>query len=155
MGQSTDAILAYGYDLGGAEGWNLQGLGEYGEMPALGWYDPENDDAGFEEAAMDTMLASVGFTETDWRADGYRDRKAAAQQRIGVELVSHCSSEYPMYVLAAKSTTAWRGSPKLFDPAELGTVPAEWDDKLRAALAVLGLTPTQERARWVLCSDWG
>lgn len=42
MGQATDAILAYGYDLGG-DGWKLEGLGEYGELPPLDWWDGEDD----------------------------------------------------------------------------------------------------------------
>lgn len=155
MGMSTDAILAYGYDLGGGDGWKINGLGEYGELPTIDWYDPESDE-DFEEAIERRLLAQIAnFTETDWRVDGYHARKNAAKAQLGVKLVSHCSSEYPMWVLAAHSTTAWRGSPHLFDPAELGTVPPAWDDKLRAALAALGVTPTQERPQWVLCSDWG
>jgi hypothetical protein len=154
MGMSTDAILAYGYDLGGTEGWNLEGLGEYGELPELPWLNDDEDD--FQSAAERHLLATIGeFTETDWRADGYHDRENAAKARLGVQFVSHCSSDYPMYVLATKSTTAWRGSPKLFAPTDLGAVPPDWDEKLRAALTALGITPTQEQAQWVLCSDWG
>lgn len=155
MGMSTDAILAYGYDLGGADGWKINDLGEYGELPTLDWYDPDSDE-DFEEAIERRLLSQLaGFTETDWRIDGYHARKDAALKQLGVQLVSHCSSDYPMWVLATYSKTAWRGSPVLFEPTELGAIPTDWDTKLRAALDALGITPTQEHPRWVLCSDWG
>ena len=68
MGQSTNGILAYGYDLGGEEGWKLQGLGEYDELPALDWYDPDNEEGDdLQSAAERRLLVEIaGFTETDW-----------------------------------------------------------------------------------------
>jgi hypothetical protein len=42
MGQATDAILAYGYGLGG-DGWKLEGPGEYGELQPLDCWDDEDD----------------------------------------------------------------------------------------------------------------
>ena len=159
MGQSTNAMLMYGYHLGSDEGgWQLQGLGEYDELPALDWYDPEAE-AGddFESAVERKLLADIaGFTEA-WSSgsEGYFDRERAAKDRVGVKLASHCSGDYPMYVLATKVITVYRGEVEAIDPAHDLAVEPYWDHKLRAALNALGLTPTQETASWFLCSYWG
>jgi hypothetical protein len=153
MGQSTNAMLMYGYHLGGGDGgWELQGLGEYGEFPELDWYDDD-----FQSAAERKLLADIGGFTEEWTsgAEGYWDRKRAAQARVGVEFDTHCSGEYPMYVLATKVITVYRGSVKTIDPAQDLAVQPDWDDKLRAALDVLSLQPTQDQARWLLCSYWG
>lgn len=151
MSQSTNGILAYGYDIAGGDAeWKVREVGEYGELK-LDWLD--EDDGDFATAAEKRLLAAAGFTETDYTADGYFKREREAEARSGVEFESYCSGDYPMYLLAAKGsvTTAYRGDCKAID----FTVHPEWDDKLRAALGALGMTPTQERARWLLCSYWG
>lgn len=107
MGQATDAILAYGYDLGG-DGWKLEGLGEYGELPPLSWWD---DDEDFATAAERRLLAEIaGFTET-WEDDheGYYERQRVAKARLGLKVETYCSESCPMYVLAAYVTTVARG----------------------------------------------
>lgn len=156
MGQSTDGILAYGYDLGGDEGWKLEGLGEYGEFPELPWLD---EDEGFQESAERRLLAEIaGFTE-EWSPgkDGYWERKEAAEARVGVKFDSYCSGDYPMFLLATKVITVHRGSVKDIDMLALAAEPAAngWDAKLRAALAALGITPQQSEPRWLLASYWG
>lgn len=159
MGQSTNAMLMYGYHLGSGDGgWELHGLGEYGELPAFDWNDPEDEDSeGFQGDAEKKLLADIGGFTEEWTSgvEGYWDRKRAAQARVGVELDTHCSGDYPMYVLAAKVITVHRGDVKEIDPAESLAVQPEWDTKLRTALDVLGLNPTQGSARWLLCSYWG
>jgi hypothetical protein len=157
MGQSTDAILAYGYNLGGEEGWELEGVGEYGEMPTLDWYNPEDDD--FQGAAEFRLLAEIaGFTER-WHSgnDGYFERERAARARLGVEFDTHCSDSYPMYLLAAHVITVRRGSVQNIDMAALVVEPQThgWDEKLHAAIRALGITPTQGKPKWILCSYWG
>lgn len=155
MGTSTDAILAYGYDLGSEEGeWQVGEIGEYGDL-IVDWYDSEAEDPDFIEAVETKLLAAAGFTETDWQVDGYFQRKREALAGIGVEVISHCSHECPMYILAAHSTTAYRGSPKTIDPSELLAMQKDADARLARALEVLGLTPTQEAPAWLLASDWG
>lgn len=160
MGQSTNAMLAYGYNLGGEEGWELKGLGEYGEMPTLDWYSPDDEDGDdFQSAAEAKLLAEIaGFTE-QWHSgsEGYFERERAAKARLGVEFTTHCSGEYPMYLLVAKVITVYRGSAESIDVAELSVQPERngWDDKLQAALRTLGIAPTQEKAQWLLCSYWG
>jgi hypothetical protein len=156
MSTSTDGILAYGYDLG--EGFQkIQGAGEYGELPPLPWFDAESDD--MIEAAEHRLLAELaGFTET-WEDghDGYYSREREAKARLGVELETYCSDSCPMHVLAAKVITVYRGDVKELDLAALAVEPEMngWDEKLRAALAALGITPTQAEPRWLLCSYWG
>jgi hypothetical protein len=155
MGVSTDAILAYGYDLGGDEdGWKVREAGKYGELE-LDWLDEEDD---FTEQAMDRIRAAAGFTETDWQAEGYFDRKHAAEAAAGVEIEMYCSDEAPMYLLAAKVHTVSRGHIKDAAALMAGADDAtrrEWDAKLAAAVAALGMTPVQEKPAWLLCSYWG
>jgi hypothetical protein len=160
MGQSTNAMLVYGYNLGGEEGWELEGCGEYGELPALDWYNPEDVDGDdFQSAAERRLLAELaGFTE-EWSREneGYFERERAAKTRLGVEFDTHCSGNYPMYLLAAKVITVHRGSVKEVDMADLAVAPEMngWNEKLSAALQALGIAPTQARPRWILCSYWG
>jgi hypothetical protein len=160
MSTSTDGILAYGYDLGGDEGeWLIQEIDEYGQ-PALLWFDPEADDADFVEAAKDALMTAHGFTG-EWvrGADNsaYFAAKNAAEKAIGVKFDTYCSGDYPMYLMAAKVITVSRGSVIEIDWAALTQerVENQWDDKLAAALLVLGLTPRQAAPKWLLASYWG
>ncbi|MGW5130379.1 hypothetical protein [Streptomyces sp. NPDC004135] len=158
MGQSTNAMLVYGYHLGGGDGgWELEGLGEYGELPPLPWYADEDSD--FQEAAERHLLAQLaGFTET-WHSgsEGYFERERAAKAQLGVEFETHCSGSYPMYLLIAKGITAYRGEVEPIDFAALAAEVEQKgaDEKLGAALTALGLTPKQQRPGWMLCSYWG
>lgn len=154
MGTSTNAILAYGYDLGGSDGYLVDEASEYGGLPDA-WYANEADHE-FQEEAERRLLVSVGFTETNWQAPGHFARKREAEQRCGVEIVAHCSGDYPMYILAAHRLTVRRGDVEQLDLEELQTDPVTqgWDDKLRAALVALGLTPKQQEPAWLLCSYW-
>lgn len=155
MGVSTDGILVYGYNLGGDEGgWEVAEAGEYGEWEPT-WLDEEDPDTVGD--AERVLLASVGFTEDDWRVDGYFDRKKEAEGRLGVELESYCSGDYPMYLLAAHKIVVKRGYVKTVDFAELDRLRVEqdWDGKLQQALAALGVTPKQTEPAWLLASYWG
>jgi hypothetical protein len=160
MGQSTNAVLVYGYNLGGGEiDWLVEEVdGEFGEL-RLDWFNGE-DESGendFIEAAEKRLLQAAGFTETDWRADGYFERKREAEARIGVEFESYCSGEYPIYTLAAHVITVHRGDCELLNLDELARMPSDngWDEKLASALHTLGLTPKQPEPAWLLVSYWG
>lgn len=162
MGTRTDAILAYGYDLGGDGEWKVREVDEYGGlMPgAGGWVpDPEaEEDYDLTGLAERHLLDASGFTETyeDGR-EGYFGRESAAKEALGVEFETYCSDEYPMYVLAAKVLTADRGYVQDAASFILAAEEArpEMDRKLRTALGALGLTPLQEQPKWLLCSYWG
>jgi hypothetical protein len=164
MGQSTNAMLVYGYNLGGEEDWELEGLGEYGELPDLPWYDADDEGGDFQGAAERHLLAALaGFTEEYPHGQpqetrrAYFDRKTEAEARLGVKFDTHCSGDYPMFLLATKVITVYRGSVKDIDMAALAVEPEMngWDEKLRAAVQALGITPKQERPQWLLCSYWG
>jgi len=156
MGTSTNAMLVYGYHLGNADdGLEVAEADEDGLL-GLDWYDPDTDD-DFAETAMEVLLGAAGFTEEYEPGSGYYERKSAAEAALGVEFETHCSGDYPMLILAAKTVTAHRGDADPIDFVALATEAEAggWDDKLRNALQVLGLTPKQERPMWLLCSYWG
>jgi hypothetical protein len=162
MGSSSRAHLAYGYDLGTAEDFKAAERGEYGS-PKLPWLpvdeDGDSDYSEFGEEIEKRLLASVGFTETNWRAEGYHDRKRIAEDRIGVELDFSGHSDYAGWVLIAKGSerdVEWSDAMTL-DPAELAALPAHhgWPDQLAAALSALGITPTQTAASWLVYPSYG
>lgn len=155
MGTSTDAILAYGYNLG--EWDKIQETDRFG-TPDLPWMDDDSDD-DYESQAMRSLLNASGFTET-WETrtgDGYFAREEAATTALGVQLETYCSDNAPMHILAAKVVTVARGDCQVLDLPALMAEPVDqgWDDKLHRACEVLGITPTQERPGWVLVSYWG
>jgi hypothetical protein len=134
MGQSTNAILVYGYHLGGGdEEWAVAETDDAGELTATWYTDDEDDDV--IEAVTEQLRGKVK----------------------GVKIEAYQSGSYPVYLLAAHVTTVHRGGLEEIDPMDLQYRPAaqDWDAKLRTALGILGLTPTQERPRWLLCSYWG
>lgn len=143
MGTSTNGILAYGYDLG-----DYFGERDDYDAPNPDWYD---ETEGWSESAQIALLAAHGFTETDWQADGYFDRKREAEEAMGVAIEHYCSCDYPMYLLAAKRQTAYRGDA---NPIDL-TLPDNTDERLAWAIGVLGLKPKADKPQWLLASYWG
>ncbi len=103
MGVSTDAIVAFGFDLGE-------------DLPQSLLPDDDGDDYfDFEE----WYLAKVGieYQETDETGE-YRKAREEALASCPVEIITHCSYDYPMYFLALTGTrtTASRGCPQEIDP---------------------------------------
>lgn len=147
MSVSTDAILAYGHDLG-----ELDAIYEL----ELDWLK-DADDPG--EALDDRLLAELaGFTEewseTNNARAGYFKRKDAAADATGVEVITHCSLDAPMYFLAARGSgvTASRGYPqKVLSPL---VADPRWDERIARAVAALGLVLPDPPA-WHLFSLWG
>ncbi|MFG1964228.1 hypothetical protein [Nonomuraea sp. NPDC049028] len=145
---SNEAMLAYGYDLGGTGEWKVREAFEDEDgWLILDWFGPEDEENGhFAEAAMEQMLTMVGFTET-WDTEAYWDRAHEAPKRLSVEIVPHGSNDEPMYVLATQVIPAHQDGLK--DVAGLLAVEPWWDERLRTVLSGLGLTPTQREARWL------
>ena len=136
MGISSDAILAYGYDLGED-------------------FYTEDKVEGYDVVyhLTDKLLASfVGFTD-EWTVEDttFWKRKGEAQKLLGLEVITHCSYDYPMYFLATTSTWASRGSPERIESLEVNPM---WDDRLATALKVLGIEP-KEKFGWHLFSVMG
>lgn len=132
MGRSTNALLAYGYDLGGdANGWKVQETDEYGGL-AVDWYDDETGD--FREDVEAVLTRAL---------PGH-----------GLKLEEHCSDGATSYLLAVDVTTAYRGDPVVIDFEDLTRtqLAADWDDQLAAGLRALGLTPEQGAPAWLLAS---
>lgn len=167
MGQSTDALLVYGYDLGNEDEWHVPEL--------VVDYDEEGDDEeegdedeGLAERVIAKLLVAAGFVEPDPEPGARRGteaydrhfqwylRRGAAEDALPVKIETHCSVEYPMYLLAAYVLTARRGYPEFPDFAALESqrVAEDWDGKLAAAATTLGWT-LDGPPRWILCSDWG
>lgn len=150
MGVSTDAVLAYGYDLGGDGGLLIKETGRL--QPA--WFDPRG--ASFAVQAEERLLLGAGFAETDRRIEGYYERRRKAQWQVGVEVRRYGSDGDPGYILSAKTITVPRGHVHALDPTELATGPVSrnFDDRLNGALRTLGMTPQQKQPAWLVCSYW-
>lgn len=162
MGQSTNGILAYGYDLGSADsGFNVAEVGEYGELN-VPWFDSDSEETEDEEGeTLDVTSAitrrlyesipNAPVAKWDW------DREKVVKETLGVWLEAYCSGDYSMWILTTHEITVYRGDTKVIDLAALDTQRAaeSWDVKLAHALSVLGLTPTQEKPSWLLASYWG
>jgi len=146
MGVSTDAILCWGIDLGE-------------ETP---WAD-KAEELGFDTDDLEDFFAfvfcGVEKPKEAWVADGenesysaYWKAKREALKAYGVELVTHCSYDYPMHILAisASETRANRGDPQTITSLDVNP---EWSPKLKEACEKLGIDP--EDGQWVLCSLWG
>jgi hypothetical protein len=157
MGTSTDALLCYGYDIGGAERWKFTEADD-GQLPSLGWYDDDGDDV--ITAAEEHLVHVIGNLHPgdSWRSEGYYDRRSVAEERVGVTFVTHCSQEYPLYVMvaAASVTRARRGDVEVIDAPELvqPSTLRHYDEQLAAACDALGLHPPVE-PQWLLVSWWG
>lgn len=168
MGTSTNGLFAYGYDLGGPENEWAGLLGSDGEeidpdeLPA--WYDPDDDDA-FDEQAISHLLRATGFLvvpwdqRADWPADqsqDYHRTRREAEKALGIEFETHCSGDYPMYLLVAWHDTARRGQAEPIDLDKLliRRTDEVWDTKLAWAVETLQLRPRADKPQWLLASWW-
>jgi hypothetical protein len=156
MGISVKAELSYGYRLQGGDGeWLVrESHPEDGDEWGLNldWID---DDDSFDDVAEKRLLASAGFTETDYTADGYFDRRDAAKALLGVTL-ERTGWEAGDLLLVTKQLGAYCGEAEEIDPAVLAAEAGSGaGERLRAALAVLGLTPLQEQPAWLLTAYRG
>lgn len=103
MGTSTDAIVAFGFNLG--EEW----------PESLRVEDEDSPD--FEDWIADQL----GLGE--WQEDGYWERKREAVAAFPVDIITHCSCDYPEYFIAVRGTEqrAHRGYPVRLEIPEIDT----------------------------------
>lgn len=155
MGQSTDAILFWGYC------WD--------EEKASPWFDEESGDgeetAERRHARMRGIVEPTGPYPPDAdegpdaatrRAEfsAYWEKERVAWAAARMEVGSHCSASCPMpYVAIAEShTRAWRGYPKPITSLDVG---ADWSERLDAFCALMGIKPPLgQKPQWWLVSDW-
>jgi hypothetical protein len=156
MGQSTDAILFYGFDLGDPDSDEVAET--YKETMERAGRDANDEDIEFEHAVA--FLAGLVGPRPDYHdgRDAWHDWGTTATAAFndafgGVTEVVHCSGEYPMYGIGLNVQGASRGSvvrPDLTLPAP------EAVERIREVMRILGLeVPPATEATWCLVSYWG
>lgn len=144
MGNSIEGILAYGFDLGGAGTWHLQGVREYDPWRPS-WIYP-GDQAGVDDETYDYQSK---MTE-----------RLAAHDLDSLEVVTYgdLTVEDGMgYILAAWSMQtrgASTASPHLAD-VQARRLIERWDDQLMQALKVLDIRPWQPQPLTILSQSYG
>lgn len=145
MGQSTDAILMFGVNLGEGEDMEWPAALIDGEEDS-NWPDLDrfiSDKLGLIEPAGED------YRTPEWTAHFTAQR--AAIEAYGIDLVPHCSNDYPMWVIAVRRTVqrASRGYPAT---PVMGPVTDDEIAALKAFCDETGLTWSEPS--WVLCSNW-
>lgn len=143
MGQATNALLVYGFHLGGPEDWD--GITDPPE-----WLDEACENDTLKETIAGRILA--GFLT----AAGH-EATTELERLFGLTIEWHCSGDYPMYFLAAHAVTAHRGYPEPVSPGQLhAAILYRRDDagtsalvRLKRAAETLGLTFNHEPQWWL------
>lgn len=131
MGQSTDGILVFGVDLGEELPEKLQDL--------LDEFDGD----------FDTFLCKRGGIPS-YGEEGHSFQVSRAfVETQPVTLVTHCSGEYPMYILGARASyqSASRG---YANEATMTLSP----ESVVALTAFLAEFEVEEEPKWLLASYW-
>ncbi|MER6816347.1 hypothetical protein ABT299_44390 [Spirillospora sp. NPDC000708] len=127
MSDLNSAIIAYGYDLGGAvTRWKVHEVDASGVLTVPWAQDPDPDD----------------YLEDRMPLDG----------TAGVSVLRYGDDEDPQSILAAQWVRI--GPAEVFDLALLPKPHhyAVWDRRLDKALKLAGLTPLQRHPAWLACS---
>jgi hypothetical protein len=153
MGCHATGILAYGYDLGGgSQEWKVAEItGD--NQSTLDWFLVDEDADDFRDQAEACLVDRLGdFTDTDPAAQDYYQNYARALVDVGITVDTHGDDDDPSYVLAAHLSSASSTLPQelSLDRLEQRRTTEDWDGKLADALTALGLTPAQDRPRWLL-----
>lgn len=142
MGVSTNGILVFGIDFSEEFlPFEDESLGEDFETLLA-------NDAGIE------VPEGEYSEERGKEYSRYWERCSENAKKSEIELITHCSGDYPMYILAVRGTeyNAWRGDPTEIDLDKL-TVTDEQIGALKSFCELHGLVYSQPR--WLLCSYWG
>jgi hypothetical protein len=136
MGVSTNALMAFGFDLGE-------------ERPES---FTDSDEGYFE--ADEFLLRDFDAGIPEWTpgvGPDYWDNKSAALAKIPVDIIEHCSGEYPMYFLAVRGTEceARRGYPSVAEQREIAAAEI---DAMRAFCEKHGIE--WQEPRWYIFSMW-
>ena len=84
--------------------------------------------------------------------DGW-EKIEALQRKTDAEIVEHCSTGCPMYVIGTKIDQANRGYPVAVNPAKLKATKKDLE-AIRALCKALGVTFSEKKCKWWLCSYW-
>lgn len=135
MGQSTDAILAYGYD--------LNALNEYSEID-------------FEELIPKAIQDEIAQVEGHYDLVGSIPDFLRMHECSGVDIVTHCSCDYSMHILGFQMARAWRGDVRRLDlnALLLDVVTQDSEEKVKRAADVLGIDVKYQTPGWLLVSMW-
>jgi hypothetical protein len=153
---SIEGLFLYGYVLGGNDHeWKIEGLGEFEEF-SRPWLNADNPD--FCGDADDFLLDKIGdFRRDDFDTppyDAYREAKAAAARKVGVQLDTHGHHEYSGYVIFTKKYSVHQSETLPITRSELDGYPYnEWNAKLQRALELLDIRPEQKRPYWLLTAE--
>lgn len=88
----------------------------------------------------------------DYLYDEHWSAVSKARVELGVNIISHCSADYPMYIIGIEHGTARRGH-----PIEFETLPVAGEmDKQKIFMFCQRFNIPFEAAKvkWILTSDW-
>jgi len=164
VGISSDGILVFGINFDELNPFTHYISEEGYTEPREGFDEDEEDPNEFDfedlvvkhfsdltEPEHITDETGRGVYGDDWKA--YWGAKREVLARVNVELVSHCSYEYPMYILGIKESerTAYRGSPE-----KLGsTIEAKPEWRLTLKDFCDRFDIKFEEPQWILASIYG
>jgi hypothetical protein len=149
MGVSTDAILAFGFDLGDPNDQSL--------ASRFGAEEEAEDGESFEfeewiaaQAGAIYPAGHSGIHSQEYEA--YAAKRDAAIAACPVEIITHCSFDYPMHFLAVRGTKtrAYRGTPQ---PVVAGQIPEEQIASMRSFCDLHGIQ--WQEPKWHIFSLWG
>ena len=162
MGVSTDGIICFGIEIEEDEApWQE----DYEEIDDW-WLDVNNFQNPFrnpydESGEHDNWIKEKYPNMTDRQISDTEEvenffdakRKWQKENPIPVDLVWHCSYDYPMFILAVKGTkiNASRGYPRRFS---LKNISAE-EIKTLTDFCKKYKIEFEEEPSWILCSMWG
>ena len=155
MGTSTDAIICIGYD-----------LDEDHELP-WGEEESEHEDvddwwreySGFKAKCFKPFVEggyAPGVDRGDPRiGEWFAEKRAWDEDHpLPVEVVWHCSYDYPMYVVAIPGSVVTASRGEALDVSDLYQPTPEDIAALKAFMRLIGVEPEGEPKR-ILCSMWG
>ena len=162
MGVSTDGLLVYGYsyDEGHEFPWKkYDEEDEYLELEPEEWWEkasPVPFKPSFYPYDEYGEYKQGVLGRDDPRIDGYYEEKRAWEKAnpFPIDVVYHCSYDYPMFILAVKSFSASRGYPVPINPlSDLNVDSVDMERLDRFVDEYIGRP--NEPAGWWLASMWG
>lgn len=139
MPTDVDALLAYGYDLGGPGRWNLRGVDRDLEPDFSWWWNPDS-------------FCQAGMAELD------AHRRDPGVDLVGVEILWYGSDTRHSvgmgYILAAYHCVSYFDKALLLIDGDLRREPI-WPQRLGHALDVLQIQARAIGPRWILAASHG